>query len=116
MLGDAYHIFTTAFPKLELCYVLTSALISFSYGRPYVVMDRPIGFTPVIIDHLLLFIMRLEDRLQPSIADSLRPVLMVFTRSSITPQKGNRFGQNLGHSEYVVWDWPWQILGAICAQ
>jgi len=26
------------------------------------------------------------------------------------------FGWNLGHSEYIVWSWLWQILGAIHAE
>jgi len=37
----------------------------------------------------------------------------VFTHLAITPSKVNRFGWNLEHSEYTVWGWPWQILGAI---
>ena len=43
---------------------------------------------------------------------------MVFTLSGITPPKVNWFGWNLEHSDYmrpVVWGWPWQILGAVCA-
>jgi len=28
----------------------------------------------------------------------------------------NGFGRNLGNSEYIVSSWPWQILGAICAE
>ena len=34
----------------------------------------------------------------------------------ITPPKINRFGWNLGHFEYTVCRWPWQILGAIRAE
>jgi len=41
---------------------------------------------------------------------------MTFTRSAITPPQANGFGWNLGHSEYIVWCWPWQILSAICAE
>ena len=37
----------------------------------------------------------------------------VFTRSAITLPKVNRFRWNLEHSEYIVWGWRWQILGAI---
>jgi len=40
----------------------------------------------------------------------------VFTPSAITPPEVNRFGWNLGHSEYIVCRWPWQILGAIRAE
>ena len=39
----------------------------------------------------------------------------MFTRSTITPRKLNRFGWNLEHSEYIVGGWPWLILGAISA-
>jgi len=39
-------------------------------------------------------------------------VWTTFTRSAITSPKVNRFGWSLGHSEYIVWSWPWQILGA----
>ena len=38
-----------------------------------------------------------------------------FTRSPISPPEVNGFRWNLGHSEYIVWSWPWQILGAIRA-
>jgi len=41
---------------------------------------------------------------------------MTFTHSAITPLEVNGFGWNLGHSEYIVWSWPWQIVGAIRAQ
>ena len=51
----------------------------------------------------------------PSIGNTLWRVWMVFTRSAITPPKVNRFGWNLGHSEYIVCCWLWQILGAIYA-
>jgi len=40
----------------------------------------------------------------------------MFTRSAITPPEVNGFGWNLGNSEYIVWSWPWQILGAIRAE
>ena len=40
----------------------------------------------------------------------------MFTRSAITPPEVNGFGSNLGNSEYIVWSWPWQILGAIRAE
>jgi len=59
-------------------------------------------------------IIRLEVRLQPNIGNTIRPVLMVFTRSGIAPPKVNWFGWNLEHSEYIAWDSQWQILGAIC--
>jgi len=42
--------------------------------------------------------------LQPNIRNTLRPVLMAFMRSGITPQKVNRFGWNLERSQYIVWD------------
>jgi len=37
-------------------------------------------------------------------------------RLAITPPEVNGFGWNLGHSEYIVWSWPWHILGTICAE
>ena len=37
-------------------------------------------------------------------------VWTTFTRSAITPSEVNGFGWNLGHSEYIVWSWPWQIF------
>ena len=40
----------------------------------------------------------------------------MFTRSAITPPEVNGFGWNLGNSEYIVWSWPWRILGAIHAE
>jgi len=52
---------------------------------------------------------------QPNIEFTFERALMVFTRSDITPPKVNRFWWNLEHSEYILSDWPWQILGAICA-
>ena len=58
---------------------------------------------------------RLEARLQPNIRNTLGRISTVFTRSAITPSKVNRFGRNLEHSEYIVWGWIWQILGAIRA-
>jgi len=64
---------------------------------------------------LLPVIIWLEDRLQPNTGNTLQTILMVFTRSDITPPKVNQFGWNLDHSEYIVWGWPWHILGAIRA-
>jgi len=63
------------------------------------------------------FIIRLQAtcRFQPNIGFTFDRALMVFTRSDITPLKVNRFGWNLEHSEYIVWGWPWQILGVIRA-
>jgi len=40
----------------------------------------------------------------------------MFTRPAITPPRVNGFGWNLGHSEYVVFSWPLQILGGIRAE
>ena len=40
----------------------------------------------------------------------------MFTRSAITSPEVNGFRWNLGNSEYIVWSWPWQILGAIRAE
>jgi len=51
--------------------------------------------------------------LQLNIGFTLRRVLVVFTRSAITPLKVNRFEWNLEHSEYIVGAWPWQIWDAI---
>ena len=36
------------------------------------------------------------------------------TITTITLPKVNRFGWSLEYSEYVVWGWPCQILGASC--
>ena len=47
--------------------------------------------------------------------DSLYGAFWLFTRSTITPPKVNRFGWNLEHSEYIVGGWPLQILGEIRA-
>ena len=52
----------------------------------------------------------------PSIGNTLWRTSTTFTRSAITPPGLNGFGWNLGHSEYIVWSWPWQILGAIRAE
>jgi len=52
----------------------------------------------------------------PSIGNTLWRVSTMFTRSAITPPGVNGFGWNLGHSEYAVRSWPWQILGAIRAE
>ena len=41
---------------------------------------------------------------------------MVNTRSHITPTSMNRFGCDRQYSEYIVWGWPWQILGVIRAK
>jgi len=54
-----------------------------------------------------------EAEASPSIGNTLWRVWTVFTRSAITPPEVNRFGWNLGHCEYIVCRWPWQILGAI---
>jgi len=40
----------------------------------------------------------------------------MFIRLAITSPEVNGFGWNLGNSEYIVWSWPWQILGAIRAE
>jgi len=37
-------------------------------------------------------------------------------RLAITLPEVNGFGWNSGYSEYIVWSWPWQILGAIRAE
>ena len=71
-----------------------------------------------LFDYILMclvarFFIRLEDRLRPNIGFTLRGDLTVITRSAITPQKVNRFGWNLEHSEYVVGSWSWLISGAI---
>ena len=59
---------------------------------------------------------RREAIASPSIGFTLSRVSTVFTRSAITTLEVNRSGWNLGHSEYIVWSWPWQILGAIRAE
>ena len=63
----------------------------------------------------VMCIIRLEDRLQPNIGFTLRHILVLFTRSTITQPTVNRFGWKLEHSVYIVGGWPWQILGAIRA-
>jgi len=52
----------------------------------------------------------------PSIGNTLWRVWTTFRRSAITLPEVNVFGWNLGHSEYIVWSWLWQILGAIRAE
>ena len=58
----------------------------------------------------------LREKASPSIGNTLWRVSTMFTRSTITSPEVNGFGWNLGNSEYVVWSWPWQILGAIRAE
>jgi len=48
-----------------------------------------------------------------SIANTLWRVSTMFTRPAVTPPEVYGFGWNLGHSEYIVWNWPWQILGTM---
>jgi len=45
------------------------------------------------------FIIWLEPQLQPNIGFTLRRILAMYTRSTITPPKVNRFGWYLQHSE-----------------
>jgi len=52
----------------------------------------------------------------PSIGNTLWRVSTMFTRSAITSPEVNGFGWNLGNSKYIVWSWPWQILGTIHAE
>jgi len=81
---------------------------------------HPVPVSPTCVTlykGMMHVIIRLEARLQPNIGNPLgvlRPVLMVLTRSGITPPKVNRFGWNLEHSEHIPRGWPRQILGAIC--
>jgi len=49
----------------------------------------------------------------PSTGNTSWRVWTVFTRSATTPPEVNRFGWNLGRSEYIVCRWPWQIVGAM---
>jgi len=58
---------------------------------------------------------RLKTRLQLNIGNTFGRVSTMFTRSAITPAKVNLFEWNLEHSEYIVWGWLRQILGAIRA-
>jgi len=58
-------------------------------------------------------IIRLKARLQLNIGFTLRCIMVVFTHSTITPLRVNRFGWNMEHCEYIVGGWPWQILGLI---
>jgi len=51
-----------------------------------------------------------------SVGNTLWCVSTIFMRPAITPPEVNRFGWNLGHSEYIVWSWPWQIFGVIFAE
>jgi len=52
-------------------------------------------------------VIRLEARLRPNIVFTSLGDLAVFTCSTITPPKVNRFGWNLEHSEYIVGGWPY---------
>ena len=66
----------------------------------------PCWWTVIKDANIGCFIIRLEARLQPNIGNTLRPVLMLFTHSGITPPKVNRFGLNLERSDYILWGWP----------
>jgi len=57
----------------------------------------------------LKVIIRLEARLQSNIGFALWPILMMFTRSGITPESEPVW------TKYNAGGWPWQILGAITA-
>ena len=123
---------TTRFDKLDnRLYRVNGVLVLCSFNAPYVgrlgeeiagdfgylVLWSIIATTNSCIQSAadtMLFIIRFEARLQRSIGFTLRRVLTVFTRSAITPSKVNRLGWNLEHSEYIVWGWPWRILGVIC--
>jgi len=56
----------------------------------------------------VIVITRWEAMASPSIGFTLFRVWTLFTRSTVTPPEVNRFGWNLGHSEYIVCRWPWQ--------
>jgi len=64
-------------------------------------------FSSVYIFYLIIWF---EARLRPNTGFNLRGNLAVFTRSTITPPKVNRFGWSLENSEYTVGGWPWQNL------
>ena len=49
----------------------------------------------------------------PSIGNTLWRVSTMFTRPAITPPEVNGFGWNLGHLEYIIWSWSWQIFSSI---
>jgi len=68
-----------------------------------------------ITQHIVIVIIRLKTRLQPSIGFTFERALTLFTRSGITPPKVSRFGWNLEHSQHILWGWLLQILGAIRA-
>jgi len=57
-----------------------------------------------------------EAEASPSVGNIVWHVWTTFTRSAITPPEVNGFGWNLEHFEYIVWSWPWYILGAICVE
>jgi len=44
-----------------------------------------------------------------STGNTLWRVSTTFTSSAITPPEVNELEWNLGHSDYTVWRWPWQI-------
>jgi len=62
---------------------------------------------------IFLWLLGEEAVASPSIGNTLWCVSMTFTRLTITPPDVNRFRWNLRYSEYIVWSWPRQILGAI---
>jgi len=62
------------------------------------------------------FLLGEEAVASPSIGNNLWCIWTVFTHPAITPPEVNGFGWNLGQSEYIVWSWPWQIMGAIRAE
>ena len=49
------------------------------------------------------------------LSDCLSVCIFMRPRRTVTPPKVKRYGLILEHSdsEYIVWNWPWHILGAI---
>jgi len=70
----------------------------------------------IILNAILNANSLLSEEASPSIGNTLLRVLTMFTCSAITLPEVNAFGWNFGNSEHVVWSWPRQILGAICAE
>jgi len=95
---------------LGLCVVIT--LIRFLHYHPpayclAVSISNWIYFPcPTLRTPLCVSLLGEEAEASPSIGNTSRRVLTMFTRSAITPPEVNGFGRNLGNSKFIVWSRP----------
>jgi len=88
----------------RICIILDSSLLHrYLYLREISSNKTRCRYWPAMIT-------RLEDSLRPNIGFTLRGSLAVFTRSTITPPKVNRFGWNLKHSDHILGAGPGRFL------